>query len=101
MDGTISVFFITSKSKVAPLKRSGVQLTMPRLELCGALLLAQTIHRLINLFQDINIDAIHSWTDSQVVLSWLTSPQSYFKIFVTNRLAKISELIPSCQWHYT
>jgi len=35
-----------------------------------------------------------------VVLSWLTLPQSNFKIFVTNRVAKIKELVSQAQWHY-
>ncbi|CAI6345640.1 unnamed protein product [Macrosiphum euphorbiae] len=43
---------------------------------------------------------LHAWTDSRIVLSWLTSEQTEFKIFVTNRLAKIAELTPSCNWHY-
>lgn len=43
---------------------------------------------------------MHAWTDSQVVLSWLTSSRSSFKVFVTNRLAKISNLIPSCHWNF-
>lgn len=31
---------------------------------------------------------------------WLTSERSQFKIFVTNRLAKIIELVPTRQWHH-
>lgn len=82
------------------MKRKPNTMTIPRLELCGALLLAQTLHRLMNTFLDLTITDVHAWTDLRVVLSWLTSSQSSFKMFVTNRLAKISELIPSCQWHY-
>jgi len=103
VNGEIKVYFITSKSKVAPLKLGSVDrsLTIPRLELCGALLLAQTIQRLCDTFEGaISISAIYTWTDSQVVLSWLTSTQSHFKIFVTNRLAKINALMPSCRWRY-
>lgn len=98
-DGRILVHFITAKSKVSPSKISKTKttLTIPRLELCGALLLTQVLHRLMNTFQNnIPISAIQAWTDSSIVLSWLTSPHSSFKIFVTNRLAKIAELIPSC-----
>lgn len=98
-----TVHLVTAKSKVAPLKsgRSDETLTIPRLELCGALLLAQTLHRVLqNLGSMINLSGIHAWTDSTIVLSWLTAPQTQFKIFVTNRLQKISELLPSCQWHH-
>ncbi|XP_050055781.1 LOW QUALITY PROTEIN: uncharacterized protein LOC126549715 [Aphis gossypii] len=102
-DGRILVHFITAKSKVAPskIKKAKTTLTIPRLELCGALLLTQVLHRLINTFRNnISISAIQAWTDSSIVLSWLTSPHSSFKIFVTNRLAKIAELIPNCQWRH-
>lgn len=101
--GEISVYFITARSKVAPLKVTNhkTELTIPCLELCGALLLAQTINRLKMTFSNsFTISALHAWTDSRVVLSWLTSTQTQFKIFVTNRLAKIAELIPNCHWHF-
>lgn len=69
--------------------------------MCGALLLAQTLHRVKQaVSSDIKFSAIHAWTDSTVTLSWLTAPQVNLKVFVTNRLAKIKELIPSCQWRY-
>jgi len=97
-NGHISIYFITAKSKVAPLKITNhkTELTIPRLELCGALLLSQTINRLMTTFNNtVTISAVHAWIDSRIVLSWLTSEQTKFKIFVTNRLAKIAELTPS------
>ncbi|CAI6344950.1 unnamed protein product [Macrosiphum euphorbiae] len=102
-DGNITIHFITSKSKVAPLKSANkdTSLTIPRLELCGALLLAQVLNRMIITFENIvPAGHIYAWTDSQVVLSWLTSSQQQFKTFVTNRLAKIVELLPMCNWRY-
>ncbi|XP_060878440.1 uncharacterized protein LOC132950858 [Metopolophium dirhodum] len=102
-DGRIHIHFVTAKSKVSPSKitKTKITLTIPRLELCGALLLAQVLHRLMNTFQNnIVISTIQAWTDSSIVLSWLTSPHSTFKIFVTNRLAKIAELIPNCHWRH-
>ncbi|CAI6376006.1 unnamed protein product [Macrosiphum euphorbiae] len=102
-DGRVLIHFITAKSKVSPSKTSNTKttLTIPRLELCGALLLAQVLHRLTNTFKgNIVISETLAWTDSSIVLSWLTSPQSSFKIFVTNRLAKIAEILPTCQWRH-
>lgn len=101
--GNISVQFITSKTKVAPLKSSAADesLSIPRLELCGALLLARTLHHVYSvLSSEIVISRLRAWSDSSVVLSWLTSDQKHFKIFVTNRVAKISQLVPGCSWNY-
>ncbi|CAI6354411.1 unnamed protein product [Macrosiphum euphorbiae] len=35
----------------------------------------------------------HAWTDSTLVLSWLTTTPTTFKMFVSNRLAKIAVAI--------
>lgn len=99
----VSIHFVTAKSRVAPLKtgRLDETLSVPRLELCGALLLAQVLHRVQKtLSPKFNFSSIHAWTDSTVVLSWLTTSQVQFKAFVTNRLNKIADLVPSCQWHH-
>lgn len=57
---------ITAKTKVAPIKR----LTIPRLELCGALILARMLHYLKSLFK-LPLGKVHAWTDSTIVLCWM------------------------------
>jgi len=97
------VKFITCQTKVAPLKSSTADesLSIPRLELCGALLLASTLHHVHSvLSSEIPVSRLRAWSDSSVVLSWLTSDQKQFKIFVTNRVAKISQLLPGYVWNY-
>ncbi|CAI6364177.1 unnamed protein product [Macrosiphum euphorbiae] len=98
-----TIHLITAKSKVASLKSGQADelLSVPRLELCGALLLAQVLQRVQGTMASVvRLSSIHAWTDSTVVLSWLTNVQVQYKIFVTNRLNKIKELIPTCKWHH-
>ena len=55
-----------AKTKVAPIKR----LTMPRFELCGAVIVAKLLsHTAIIL--DVPKNQVYAWSDSNVVLSWL------------------------------
>ncbi|CAH1725392.1 unnamed protein product [Aphis gossypii] len=99
--GHFHVYFITCKTKIAPLKSSqtDTSLTIPRLELCAALLLAKLLsHHFEVLNNIIPINKVKAWTDSTVVLAWLTREQKQFKIFVTNRVAKIRALVPNCEW---
>jgi len=100
-NNVVKVHFIACKTKVAPLKLSNIDtsLTIPRLELCAALLLARLISHQYTILQNFaRIDCIRAWTDSTIVLSWLHADQKQFKIFVTNRVAKIKALTPDCEW---
>ena len=54
----VHVALVISKTKVAPIKR----LTIPRLELCGAALLADLLYHAKELF-DIPPGDVFAWTD--------------------------------------
>jgi len=99
--GNVTVHFVSCKTKVAPIKTSELDetLSIPRLELCAALLLAQSLSHIQGVLSaTIQISQVRAWIDSSIVLLWLSSEQKYFKIFVTHRVVKIHELIPKCHW---
>ena len=76
--GTIHIFLITSKMKVAPIKR----LTIPRLELCGAYLLADLLSHVKEVFHISMCDA-YAWSDT-IAIDWLYGNPRRFKTFVGN-----------------
>ncbi|XP_065091292.1 uncharacterized protein LOC135712264 [Ochlerotatus camptorhynchus] len=94
-DGTISVNLVASKSRVAPLK----PMTIPRLELCGAKLLADLTTKVVASMR-IHFDDVKLWCDSSIVLCWLKKSPSALNQFVSNRVATIVELTQGYQWNY-
>ncbi|XP_052888952.1 uncharacterized protein LOC128297361 [Anopheles moucheti] len=96
-DGTASLRLMCSKSKVAPVK----QVTIPRMELLGAYLLAKMISKVLGTF-DFNISNVVLWLDSQIVLAWIKKPLASLQVFVRNRIEKIRQLTESLevQWRY-
>ncbi|GFV99671.1 uncharacterized protein TNCV_5080331 [Trichonephila clavipes] len=89
------VRLITSKSRVAPIK----SLTIPRLELCAAVLLAKLVKRVVAALQ-LETAELYLWSDSMIVLAWLRKEPMDLKTFVQNRVAKIQELYPNQLWRH-
>jgi len=86
--------FVMSKARVAPLK----QLTLPKLELTGALTGARLSY-FISQSLHIPPSTVHLWSDSQIVLYWLKSDKKLHQ-FVSHRVTEIHQLTPTATWKY-
>ena len=86
---------VTAKSRVAPRK----QRTIPELELCGAVLLAQMLETTAAIL-DIPEEQVTGWIDNTIVLCWLRKTSSKYDIFIGNRIAIATNHYPSSIWKH-
>ncbi|XP_042208893.1 uncharacterized protein LOC121857064 [Homarus americanus] len=85
-DGAHSTFFVCGRAKLAPLK----QQTIPRLELCAAVL-ATIADKQLREELELHIGRSVFWTDIMVTLQYIRNTERRFHTIVANRIVTINE----------
>lgn len=91
----VKTSLVTSRTKVAPLKRQSI----PRLELMAAVLGSRML-RTVQSQHSLPINKYFLWSDSQTVLSWIRSDQLKYKQFVAFRIGEIREHTNISDWRW-
>ncbi|XP_055585414.1 uncharacterized protein LOC129738255 [Uranotaenia lowii] len=95
VNGEVRCSLLMSRSKVAPLK----QLSIPRLELLGAVVGAR-VAETVQANHRFKIVKRYFWTDSLTVLSWIRSDQRKYNQFIGFRIGEILNTTKLVEWRW-
>ena len=87
---------VISKTRVAPFQ----PMSIPRLELCAAVLLVNLMTSTHEILKNINITSKHYYTDAMDVLHWIMSDSYSWPVFVSNRIKQILLNSDIKDWSY-
>ena len=94
--GSISCNFVLTKSRLTPINKPS--LTIPRLELEAALIIARLVKTIV---QKIKIPVrILLWSDSRIVLKYTKHRETQFDKYVLWRTYDINSITNSEKWNY-
>lgn len=93
--GQTSIHMITSKSKVAPVRK----MTIPRLELWAALMAAE-LSQFVRTTLNMGTVEAFFWTDSIIAVYWIRRDPEANKPYVANRVAAIRDLSNGAVWRH-
>lgn len=94
-DYSVDCHLLCSKSRVAPLS----EMSIPRLELCAALLLSRLVAKVIPLLK-IPLKRTVLYSDSQIFLAWRKKSPGQLQLFVRNRVVEINQATADFTWEY-
>lgn len=95
-DGLIKTCLVLSKCRVAPLK----YLSIPKLELKGAVVGLQLAQVIREQHKRLNIASVKFWTDSEIVLKWIRGVHLKLQPFVAPRISEIRENSQISDWKH-
>lgn len=90
-DNGLQAHLFTAKRRVASIKNPTV-LTIPHLELCGAVIFVKFLASVLPSFVDYELLDSKLFTDAHVDLHLISTPARRQKVYFTNRVTKILEI---------